>query len=65
MPSLFLLHDLGLFASKSMEFISIGLHYFLSNRKVIVYKSWGEVSQFRDVARSEKSEGGGASCKYE
>jgi hypothetical protein len=52
-PSLFLLHDLGLFASKSMEFISIGLNYFLSDRKVIVYKPWGEVSQFRDFARSE------------
>ena len=48
-PSLFLLHDLGLFASNSMEFISVGLNYFLSDRKVIVYKSWGDLSQFRDV----------------
>ena len=46
---LFLLHDLGLFASNSMEFISVGLNYFLSDRKVIVYKSWGDLSQFRDV----------------
>ena len=29
---LFLLHDLGLFASKSMEFISIAINYFLWQR---------------------------------